>query len=506
MRLTVNPEQHQASPGRSLNEAAMDEGVTRVKAFMAIVDDEPSVGKANARLGQCVEIIMKKVQRLHSMTDGEEMKHVLDYTHVDLYYVEDQRKNLLSKGRGKRKDEISLKEVVFTKENKSPSETAPEITFNSESKFDNQEPLPPILILSGAEPIGTSNNVISLVDLTLTLVVLKKTKKVTNKVSSINFTKKKTQTKSPYVPNLCLDKKADLSSEKLLLTLMERYKVLNRKSKLLYNSLSVSQSGSSKSTKVKQKTWFGPCKHYGFINHLPEDCYMKPKCSTCGSTDHLTKEHSEQAVVKKTLAKLKAHSSQGSSSKKAPMIPKTFIECKYYEFNDHHSDKFNQGLLIGDLLNSLKSRHGKTTYDVFRGRSFDISYFHMFGYPMHIHNQRDHLGKFNEKVNDGFFLGYSLVTKAFRVFNIRRQEMEETDHVTFSKDDEAITKSSIEGDAINFNENRSFSDDEFLIPRSKVSQSSGKDDYFPYVHAYDPLSTNNITIPDHVTPTNTPTL
>ncbi|GJW58666.1 retrovirus-related pol polyprotein from transposon TNT 1-94 [Tanacetum coccineum] len=81
--------------------------------------------------------------------------------------------------------------------------------------------------------------------------------------------------------------------------------------------------------------------------------------------------------------------------------------------------------------------------------------------------------------------------------------MKETYHVTFSKDDEAISKSSTKGDEINFNENRSFPDDEFLVPRSKVSQNSGKDDYFPYVPAFDPLSTNNITIPDPVIPTDT---
>nr|GEX64893.1 hypothetical protein [Tanacetum cinerariifolium] len=34
------------------------------------------------------------------------------------------------------------------------------------------------------------------------------------------------------------------------------------------------------------------------------------------------------------------------------------------------------------------------------------------------------------------------MSKAFRVFNIRRQEIEETYHVTFSEDDEAISKSS----------------------------------------------------------------
>ncbi|GKC92201.1 retrovirus-related pol polyprotein from transposon TNT 1-94 [Tanacetum coccineum] len=76
----------------------------------------------------------------------------------------------------------------------------------------------------------------------------------------------------------------------------------------------------------------------------------------------------------------------------------------------------------------IVKRHGKTTYDVFKGRSPDTSYFYVFGCPVHIHNYRDHLRKFDVKADDGFFLGYSPVAKAFRVFNIRRQEMEETYH------------------------------------------------------------------------------
>ncbi|GJR81338.1 retrovirus-related pol polyprotein from transposon TNT 1-94 [Tanacetum coccineum] len=79
-------------------------------------------------------------------------------------------------------------------------------------------------------------------------------------------------------------------------------------------------------------------------------------------------------------------------------------------------------------------RHEKTSYNIFRGRSLDISYFHVFGCPVFIHNHRDHLGKFDQKVDDGYFLRYSLVAKAFRVFNIKRQEIEETFHVTFNEE------------------------------------------------------------------------
>ncbi|GKC34995.1 hypothetical protein Tco_1047379 [Tanacetum coccineum] len=63
--------------------------------------------------------------------------------------------------------------------------------------------------------------------------------------------------------------------------------------------------------------------------------------------------------------------------------------------------------------------------------------------------------------------------------------MEETVHVTFSEDDEAISQSSSERDAINFNENRSFPDDEFLEPRSEVTQCLGNTKYFPYILAYE---------------------
>ncbi|GJS57493.1 retrovirus-related pol polyprotein from transposon TNT 1-94 [Tanacetum coccineum] len=54
--------------------------------------------------------------------------------------------------------------------------------------------------------------------------------------------------------------------------------------------------------------------------------------------DHLTKDHPKQILVKRTLAKLHTQPSHGSS-RKAPMIPKPYIPCKYCGFNDHHSDE-----------------------------------------------------------------------------------------------------------------------------------------------------------------------
>ncbi|GKD80669.1 putative ribonuclease H-like domain-containing protein [Tanacetum coccineum] len=49
-------------------------------------------------------------------------------------------------------------------------------------------------------------------------------------------------------------------------------------------------------------------------------------------------------------------------------------------------------------------------------------------------NTLDHLGKFDGKSNDGFFVGYSLNSKAFRVYNIRTRKVEENLHVRFLED------------------------------------------------------------------------
>ncbi|GJZ67392.1 hypothetical protein Tco_0630632 [Tanacetum coccineum] len=59
--------------------------------------------------------------------------------------------------------------------------------------------------------------------------------------------------------------------------------------------------------------------------------------------------------------------------------------------------------------------------------------------------------------------------------------MEETFHVTFDEDDEAISHTSTEGDSMNFNEVSSFPDDEFIKPRNKDTLCTANTEYFPYV-------------------------
>ncbi|GKE04151.1 ribonuclease H-like domain-containing protein [Tanacetum coccineum] len=55
------------------------------------------------------------------------------------------------------------------------------------------------------------------------------------------------------------------------------------------------------------------------------------------------------------------------------------------------------------------------------------------GCPVTIFNTIDHLGKFDGKADEGFFVGYSLNSKAFRVFNSRTRIVEENLHIRFSE-------------------------------------------------------------------------
>ncbi|GKF89851.1 retrovirus-related pol polyprotein from transposon TNT 1-94, partial [Tanacetum coccineum] len=57
-----------------------------------------------------------------------------------------------------------------------------------------------------------------------------------------------------------------------------------------------------------------------------------------------------------------------------------------------------------------------------------------FGCPITILNTIEHLGKFDGKADEGFFVGYSTNSKAFRVFNSRTRIVEENLHVQFSED------------------------------------------------------------------------
>ncbi|GKB61364.1 putative ribonuclease H-like domain-containing protein [Tanacetum coccineum] len=73
----------------------------------------------------------------------------------------------------------------------------------------------------------------------------------------------------------------------------------------------------------------------------------------------------------------------------------------------------------------------KTPYELITGKILIISYIRPFGCHVTILNTIDHLGKFEEKADEGFLVGYSLSSKAFRVYNLETKRVEENMHVQF---------------------------------------------------------------------------
>nr|GEZ65303.1 hypothetical protein [Tanacetum cinerariifolium] len=75
--------------------------------------------------------------------------------------------------------------------------------------------------------------------------------------------------------------------------------------------------------------------------------------------------------------------------------------------------------------------HNKTPYELFRGFKPAQSFMRLFICHATIPNTFDNLGKFDGKSDESFFVGYSLSSKAFRVYNTRTRKVEKNLHIEF---------------------------------------------------------------------------
>nr|GEW26569.1 ribonuclease H-like domain-containing protein [Tanacetum cinerariifolium] len=79
----------------------------------------------------------------------------------------------------------------------------------------------------------------------------------------------------------------------------------------------------------------------------------------------------------------------------------------------------------------MNKSQNKTPYELFNGRTLVIGFLKAFGCHVMILNTLDNLGKFKAKGDEGYFIRYSMSSKAFRVFNKRTKRVEENLHVEF---------------------------------------------------------------------------
>ncbi|KAJ9542561.1 LOW QUALITY PROTEIN: hypothetical protein OSB04_029067 [Centaurea solstitialis] len=78
---------------------------------------------------------------------------------------------------------------------------------------------------------------------------------------------------------------------------------------------------------------------------------------------------------------------------------------------------------------------GKTAYEMIEivKRKPNIDFFRVFGCKCYVLNDRDDLGKFNPKSDESIFIGYSLNSGTYRVYDKRTRSILESSNVDFSE-------------------------------------------------------------------------
>nr|GEW04994.1 hypothetical protein [Tanacetum cinerariifolium] len=78
-------------------------------------------------------------------------------------------------------------------------------------------------------------------------------------------------------------------------------------------------------------------------------------------------------------------------------------------------------------------RHKKTPYHIINGQKPSVKFFYIFGSLCYIIRDGENLDKLKEKDDACIFLGYSTLSRAYRVFNKRTRIIVETIHVNFDE-------------------------------------------------------------------------
>ncbi|KAK0594664.1 hypothetical protein LWI29_010466 [Acer saccharum] len=94
------------------------------------------------------------------------------------------------------------------------------------------------------------------------------------------------------------------------------------------------------------------------------------------------------------------------------------------------AEAINTACYIGNRV-FLRPGTRNTSYELWKGKRPNVSYFHTFGSKCYILNDRDQLDKFDAKSDEGIFIGYALNSRAYRVFNLKTLSVMESSNVVF---------------------------------------------------------------------------
>nr|GEV66317.1 hypothetical protein [Tanacetum cinerariifolium] len=180
---------------------------------------------------------------------------------------------------------------------------------------------------------------------------------------------------------------------------------------------------------------FGPTS-VSSLNHKWYCLVVTDDFSRCDNGGEFKNKEMNELCTKKGIRREFSNARTPQQNRVAEKKNRTLIEAARTNLADAKlsvifwAEAVNTACYVQNRILVNKSQN-KTPYKLFNSRIPAIGFLRQFGCHVMILNTLDHLGKFDSKGDKGYFVGYSMSSKAFRVFNKRAKKVEENQHVDF---------------------------------------------------------------------------
>nr|GEW57529.1 putative ribonuclease H-like domain-containing protein [Tanacetum cinerariifolium] len=173
-----------------------------------------------------------------------------------------------------------------------------------------------------------------------------------------------------------------------------------------------------------------------FINEIENLKDLKVKIIRCDNGGEFKNKEMNKFCTRKGIKREFSNARTPQQNRVAERRNRSLIEAARTMLDDAKlpvtfwAEPVNTACYVQNRVLVNKSQN-KTPYELFNSRTPAIGFLKLFGCHIMILNTLDHLGKFDAKGDEGYFIGYSMSSKAFRVFNKRTKRVEEILHVDF---------------------------------------------------------------------------
>nr|GEX40274.1 hypothetical protein [Tanacetum cinerariifolium] len=180
---------------------------------------------------------------------------------------------------------------------------------------------------------------------------------------------------------------------------------------------------------------FGPTS-ISSLNHKWYCLVVTDDFSRCDNREEFKNQEMNEFCTKKVIRREFSNARTPQQNKVAERMNRTLIEATRTMLADAKllitfwAEVVNTACYFQNRVLVNKSQN-KTPYELFNSRIPAIGFLRPFRYHVMILNTLDHLGKFDAKRDEGYFVRYSLSSKAFRVFNKKTKKVKVNLHVDF---------------------------------------------------------------------------